>query len=209
MTPYCNQLINYVEIEPKEIIAADKGKFHAIGRGDMKVTLPNGPRNTTATILLKDVLYAPKLGVTLVSISKVAGSGCTAVFHGDSCKILNQKKKLLGSITVRNGLYRVEHEPEFGMAAVPEKVTVDELHRRMGHIAPEAARRLVKAGLVEGIELDESEEPKSCDSCAYAKTTRKAVGKERERPRAKAMGDEIHSDLWGPAQVRTPQHKEY
>jgi hypothetical protein len=116
---------------------------------------------------------------------------------------------MLGSITVRNGLYRVEHEPEYGMAAVSEKITVDELHRRMGHIAPEAAKRLVKDGLVDGIELDESVEMKSCDSCAYAKSTRKPIRKDTEKPRAKAMGDEIHSDLWGPAPVRTPQHKEY
>jgi hypothetical protein len=55
MTSYRNRLINYVEIEPKESTTADKGKFRAIGRGDMKVTLPNGHRNTKATILWKDV----------------------------------------------------------------------------------------------------------------------------------------------------------
>jgi hypothetical protein len=89
--PYRKRLLDYVEIEPKEITAADsdKGKFRAIGLGYIKITLPNGPRNTSAKMLLEDVLYAPKLGVTLVSISRVAGSGYTGVFHGDECKMLN------------------------------------------------------------------------------------------------------------------------
>ena len=34
-----------------------------------------------------------------------------------------------------------------GMAA--EVVTIEELHRRMGHISPEAARRLVSEGAIE------------------------------------------------------------
>jgi hypothetical protein len=51
----------------------------------------------------------------------------------------------------------------------------------MGHIAPEAAKRLVKNRLVEGIELDEGTELKSCNSCAHAKSTRKPIRKQRER----------------------------
>ena len=41
-----------------------------------------------------------------------------------------QRKKLLGQVKVRNGLYRVEHEPEHGMAADVERISAEELHRR-------------------------------------------------------------------------------
>jgi Integrase core domain. len=63
--------------------------------------------------------------------------------------------------------------------------------------------------MVEGIELDEMKPMKTCDACAHVKSTRKPIRKEREKPQAKAIGDKVHSDLWGPTPVRTPQHKEY
>jgi hypothetical protein len=58
------------------------------------------------------------------------------------------------------------------MAGVAKEVlTVEELHRRMGHIAPEAAKCMVSTGSVIGIELDSSSTIVSCDSCEYAKAT--------------------------------------
>jgi hypothetical protein len=144
-------------------------------------------------------LYAPKLGLTLVSISKITDAGCCALFRDDFCRIFDQKQKVLGVINKRNGTYRVQHttSTESGATAAStiETVSVEELHRRMGHIAPEAAKRLVKDGLVTGIKLDGSTEIKSCESCEYAKMTRKPVAKERKEKRAAAMGDVIHSDV--------------
>jgi hypothetical protein len=43
----------------------------------MHIELPNG--KSMSRILLKDVLYAPTMGVTLVSISKIAKAGFTTV----------------------------------------------------------------------------------------------------------------------------------
>src|SRR5262249_35725761 len=99
---------------------------------------------------------------------------------------------------------------EVGMVAINrvDRISLDELHCQMGHISPKAAMRLVDEGIIEGIELMSRQE-KSCDSCAYAKSTRKPIKKERSKPRAQSIGDEIHSDLWGPAPIQTPSHKKY
>jgi hypothetical protein len=50
----------------------------------------------------------------------------------------------VGEIKVRNGLYRVDNqtEPTAMVVGTRKVVTLEELHRRMGHIAPEAARQL-------------------------------------------------------------------
>lgn len=49
---------------------------------------------------------------------------------------------------------------------------LDMLHRRLGHIAPGAARKLVRDGLVTGLKLDDgSDTDFFCESCAYAKAT--------------------------------------
>ncbi|KAJ7615619.1 hypothetical protein DFH06DRAFT_918991, partial [Mycena polygramma] len=85
MSPYRHNFLNYTSIPPKSITAADNGKFQAIGQGDMRISIPNG--NSTATILLKGVLYAPKLGLTLVSISKITDAGFATLFRDDFCRI--------------------------------------------------------------------------------------------------------------------------
>ena len=90
-----------------------------------------------------------------------------------------------------------------------ETVSINELHRRLGHVSHERARILVKKGLVEGIELEEGSEVIVCESCEWAKAERRSVTKVREGERHIAVGDEIHSDLWGPAPVESINHKRY
>jgi hypothetical protein len=46
-----------------------------------------------------------------------------------------------------------------------------ELHRRMGHIAPASARKLVTDGLVTRIALDLNSWEEHCEACIYARTT--------------------------------------
>src|SRR5258707_8039374 len=41
--------------------------------------------------------------------------------------------------------------------------------------------------------------PFTCDSCEYAKTTRKSIRKERTEALAQNFGEEIHTDVWGPS----------
>jgi transposase InsO family protein len=161
-------------------------------------------------ILLKDVLYAPNMGATLISISKIAAVGFRTVFHKDLLKIFRPRDSMLGCINVQNGLYRVEHEPrKIAASATTDTVTIEELHQLMGHIAPEVAKKLVEDELVEGIKLDKSSSIQSCDSCKYAKAHRKAIQKEREVPRASEIGEEVDSDVWGPAPVQTINGREY
>lgn len=88
-------------------------------------------------------------------------------------------------------------------------ITAEELHRRMGHIAPEAAKRLITEGSIGGIILDNTTVIKNCASCIHAKTHWKAIHKIHKEPRAAEFSDEIHSDLWGPSPVRTPGQTEY
>lgn len=79
----------------------------------------------------------------------------------------------------------------------------------MGHIAPGAVHALVKEGWAEGIKLVDEGEMGTCESCEYVKMTRKAVQKEKAEPRATAFGNEVHSNVWGPASTQTMHKKEY
>ncbi len=108
------------------------------------------------------------------------------------------------------GLYRVEHEPD-SANAVTEKISIDQLHRQLGHISPDVARRLVNNKLVAGVRLKETTagNPFFCESCVYAKATRKSVPKRRKGEQATEFGGEIHTDIWGPAPVELRGGKRY
>jgi len=147
-----------------------------------------------------------------VSISRIAGAGSTVVFSGNFCRIYNKRREVVGEIRVRGGLYRV-FSPNSGMGAYSsttiQTLSITELHRRLGHVSHDRARLLVRKGLIEGVELEPNEEPAVCESCEWAKGERKSVTKVREGERRTAVGDEIHSDLWGPAPVESINHKRY
>ena len=55
----------------------------------------------------------------------------------------------------------------------------------------------MRTNAVTGLQIIDDCSPFSCDSCAYAKTTRKNIRKERRAPLATAFGDEVHTDVWG------------
>jgi hypothetical protein len=214
MSGFLRKFFNFVKIEPVPITAADKRTFQATGKGDMYIHIPNKDK-PKSRILLKDVLYAPSMGVTLVSISKIAKAGSTVVFAEDFCRIYAKDKGVIGEIKVEGGLYRVyspyspAHMVGGYSADEKETMTVDELHRRLGHVSYERAKLLVKKGLIEGIELAAGGEVTVCESCESAKGERRLITKVREGERGAAVGDEVHSDLWGPAPVESVNHKRY
>ena len=88
-------------------------------------------------------------------------------------------------------------------------MSIEELHRRMGHILPETMRHLVSKGAIEGIEIDKSTQLWSCNSHDNAKAVGKPIRKIHKTPRALEFGEEIDLDLWGPSLVQTPGKKEY
>ena len=71
---------------------------------------------------------------------------------------------------------------------------------------------MIKDGTITGITLDEAHKTMgTCDSCEYAKLTRKPIGKIRDPLRQAKLGDgdEVHTDLWGPSPVQMGGHSRY
>ncbi|KAG6328974.1 hypothetical protein ID866_10115 [Astraeus odoratus] len=128
MSSYHDQFVNFHEISPKPITAADKCTFEAIRKGDMYISLPNG--KTYTHILLKNVLYNPKMGLTPVSISKIDAAGYAALFHDLQCKTFNANKKVLGEILASKGLYAVNAPQKLfaGITSVNDPLTMEEIH---------------------------------------------------------------------------------
>jgi len=160
--------------------------------------VPN--RASTTPIVLRDALHAPDIGVTVVSISRIAKAGYPVLFKDNRCKIHNKNEKVIGDIPVSdNGIYKVLHAG----AATLEQVDLLTLHRRLGHVSVNTIRTLIRNNVVAGLQLLNDSSPFFCESCEYAKTTRKPINKERQAEQASAFGDEVHLDLWGPSPLAT------
>jgi hypothetical protein len=79
MSPYRQKFINFAQISPQKVTAADGQEFEVTGIGNIHIELPNG--KLTSHILLKDILYTPNTGSTLVSISKITLASYTTTAY--------------------------------------------------------------------------------------------------------------------------------
>src|SRR6266581_8006836 len=108
MSPFRDRFQTYQAIEPRAISAANKRIFYAIGTGDLRIEVPHGESSTP--IILKDVLHAPEMGLTIVSIDRICKAGNSVMFKDDICTIKNKDNKVIGIIPASaNRLYKVKH----------------------------------------------------------------------------------------------------
>jgi hypothetical protein len=132
ISPFRQCFITYCAISPCPITTADKRTFYAVGIGDLRIEVPNGPRSTQ--ILLKDTLHAPDIGLTVVSIGWITSSGHSVAFKGNKCQIKNQNDVIIGRIPISvNRIYKVQHK--YANVTMLEHVDILMLHRHLGHIS--------------------------------------------------------------------------
>ena len=139
-------------------------------------------------------------------------AGFAALFCDKRCQIFSDKKKKLSKIPLIKGLYclKLTQKPFVSLAKASDTLTMAEIHLHLGHLTPKAIRKMVKDRTITGITLDDAHATMgTCDSCKYAKTTRKPIGKLRDPPRCEKLSDEVHMDLWGPSPVQMSTHSHY
>jgi transposase InsO family protein len=140
------------------------------------------------------------MGITIVSVSWITRSSCKVVFNADMCHIFNKAGTPIGAIcTNKHSLYKVEC---IYAASIPdEQVDIAIIHRHLAHITPDSIRKMVKRGIVEGVQLIDDGATVTCEAYEQAKVTCKEIRKECEVPFSDALSEEIHSDVWGPSPV--------
>ncbi|KAH9990731.1 hypothetical protein BJV77DRAFT_921656, partial [Russula vinacea] len=144
------------------------------------------------------------LGLTVVSIGRIVKAGFAVEFDKKNCNIKRKTDgKKIGSVPAgATGLHKVDHAFSAitsAAATTEEPVDILTLHRWLGHLSADSIRTLLRANAVTGVHVIDSFPPFVCDSCEHAKTTRKVIQKEHQAPPARAFGDEVHTDVWGPS----------
>ena len=150
------------------------------------------------------------MALTIISIGRITSTGSTVSFKNMACRIKNKVGKLIGNIPAsKSSLFKVEHLYLAADSTPVEQIDIHELHCCLGHMPTNALCSLVHNQAIEGIKLIDDRLPIICDSCEYAKMTRKVILKERTAPPAKHFRDEIHSNLWGPSPVTSLGGRHY
>jgi hypothetical protein len=119
------------------------------------------------------------------------------------CKILSHapKRDVIAEIPQVQGLYSVVTANQKQHANLArQKLTIADLHRKLGHVSQEGLLTAIKKGLVTGVNVDLTSQPEFCDVCVKAKSARKPFPKE-STSHALTYGEMVHTDLWGPAQT--------
>ena len=209
ISPYRTAFEDFINIPPRFFKAANQQTFSTIGKGDVVINVPNGECFTQ--LRLQGVLYSPNVAYTLVSIGRLDDAGFSATFGQGKCVLRGPDDQLVGEVA-RNSrrIYKVEHEEGIANPAV-ETLTLQQLHRRLGHPSVQVTRDLLKKGMAIGLRLEYTPHgtPFFCDSCIYAKAIRKAVSNLRGGKRAEVFGGEVHSDLWGKSPLMSKGGKWY
>ena len=183
-TPNRADLTNFTEIPPKPIKVANRRILQATGRGDLKILLLMGKDQPTKATL-QNVYYSPDFIFTLISVGTMDRKGYQIDFDDGFCTIRMPKpnRHTIGLIPQANGLYCVSIAPQ-GTTNGPEealaasgKITISELHRRMGHVNHEDLLKMVKEKTIIGIDLDLKSKPELCPQCIEAKATNRPFPK--------------------------------
>jgi len=165
-------------------------------------------------ISIRDCLYAPEIGLNLLSLGQLVEKGVDVSFKSATCELAKN-----GSIIARGTLKRnlVLFRATLASSTTTSKLSESYLansatsaensylwHQRMGHIGSPALRNLAKAttGTTSPIEM-----PKNCEICIQSK----AIAKISYIPMPRASGylEKVHSDICGPISPETTTKKRY
>ncbi|KAF7335231.1 Transcription factor [Mycena sanguinolenta] len=207
---YCpsrERFVDYQTIDAVPIRSADNHTFYATGSGKVPMTVLHNGRHIN--MMLLDVLHAPAMPLTLVSVSRMARSGHAVHVEKDSAHVLTPDRTTLFIVPERNGLYPIQ---EVHAAATPTPnpvsmpavnaacttLTLHEFHCRMGHADVRGLQNMINKGLVTGIKLTNTDAV-ACRGCDKGML-------KHEPPHTRSNSDEkVYSDddtrcsTWGPA----------
>lgn len=142
----------------RKVYLGDDKACNIIGRGDVRLSLPNG-----GTWLLTDVRHIPSLKRNLISVSQLISSGHITTFTRNVCKVTKvtlviayEKKEGTLYLTWKHGSINV----------VETSVNSDTWHCRLGHISEKGMKILHSKCKLLGLKVLDL---KFCEDCISGK----------------------------------------
>ena len=210
-------LMGYKKVYGKMVKTASGEFLPIIGEGRIALKQRRGPKLTI------QVKHVPGLKFNLLSVSDIDNLGGRVLFDRGACHVMKGDKLILKGCKRASepGIYTIvtdDHPPGFertieehagrnskSLIAIvdennnPDKSSLMELHERLGHINVDQIRKLVRARLITGVDIDD-DSVIDCASCLKGKLSRKRHAKRASR-QPQRLGEIVSADLIGPFPV--------
>ena len=85
-----------------------------------------------------------------------------------------------------------------------------ELRAYLSHIGVTTIHEMITKGMISSITLHpDHSDMGQCVACEYGKAVQKPIGNICEPSHSATLGDEVHTDVWGPSPVQLPGKRSY
>ena len=209
MTPSKDDFVTYLKLKiPVKVGLADDSSVLGYGIGNVNITLFDG--NQFVSVVIKNVLYVPKLKRRLLSITDITEKGSIVTFGDGICTVkMKGKHFLLGQ---RHGkLWRVPCQEEQcflsaaeSFTASAKEISIELWHQRYGHLSYGNLDILNRKKMVNGLgDINSKNLPNdNCEGCILGKHNRSPFPKKSASSTTQPL-DLIHSDVCGPMSVES------
>jgi len=209
---------SYEEVsKDKWITIADGTKLQACGIGDVEISTKPG------AICLRNVLYVPTVGTSLISVPRIVDAGFTVEFDESMCfvskagvrtELGNRQGSLYylndTSVSMTSGSKSLLNQANLGLATNQSPCTsLDTWHRRLCYCMLDDSTLKYVACRVTGLNVSGDVTGKSeiCGICALGRQHKEAQTGSREKPGE--LLSVVHTDICGPMQTPTINGERY
>ncbi|XP_040372400.1 uncharacterized protein LOC112194950 [Rosa chinensis] len=186
----------YEESSSGEVFRGDDSPCRILGIGSVKIRMHDGVVRT-----LENVRYIPKLRKNLISLGTLDKAGYRYRSEEERLKVLKGSLVVMKGDIQPNNLYKLQGTTIIGGVAMSTEVKdkTELWHHRLGHMSQRGMQELHKKGKLEGVSVCKLNFCKDC-TLGKQKVAFKLANCENK---SKGLLDYIHSDVWGPAPVRS------
>lgn len=150
---------------------------------------------SSRSLVLKHILYAPKINKHLISVKRLASDNDAFVEFHPNCFLVKDRvtKELLLTGKCKNGLYILPNSSN--QALLTAKLSKEQWHRRLGHPASPVTVRILQDN---NLAVDTSVSSSLiCHACQLGKAHQLPFASSQHVSTAPLQL--IHTDVWGPA----------
>ena len=180
----------------------------ALGIGTIVIITSSG------RLTLNNAFFVPKSTVRLVSVYLLGDSKCSGHFYPNDgyCFITDannsivargvvlpdRKLFILSDVSVLSSPSPSSHSFAHFASRLPG---INAWHKRLGHCGHRTVIDMARSRVVQGMPIDLTSPPPTCEHCILGKQTRSSVPKVREGFKAEKPLDRVYVDLCGPMSV--------
>ncbi|KAH9769407.1 Integrase catalytic domain-containing protein [Citrus sinensis] len=189
MCPHKHLFSSYQRFDDGKVLMGNNAFCKVTGIGSVRLKMSYG--------IIREL---PELKRNLISLSMLDKAGCSIRLESSSLKVIKGSCILMKG-EMQNGLYILQGTTISGDAGVVENQEQDKTllwHFRLGHVSEKGLKELEKQG---ALGSDKISVVGFCEECVLGKSSRTRF--KTVVHNTKSTLDYIHSDLWGPSQIKS------